>query len=74
MDRRRRTASAAPSTVTGGPLTLAELSRRPCRALDDEDLRSTELPIFTDPVVDPPGPDGPTPATDFAKAILAHLR
>ncbi|MGP4013136.1 DUF3558 family protein [Streptomyces sp. 4N124] len=142
------------STVTSGPLTLAELSRRPCRALDDEDLRSAELFIFTEPVqpnydakscqwgaggglvsftpsastdetkaakyshltrrsisghrallgsvtdhgremfvlhvsvgknqsfrlsVLPgeegaPGPDGPTLATDFAKAILAHLR
>ncbi|WBB64331.1 DUF3558 family protein [Streptomyces sp. WMMC500] len=37
-----------PSTVSGGPLTLAELARRPCRAIDDEDTGSSKLGIFTD--------------------------
>lgn len=142
------------STTPGGPLTLAELARRPCLALDDEDVRSANLRIFTDGTEtnydgkscqwgaggglvsftpyaskdqtkaaefshltrrnisggrallgsvtdhgretyvllvsvganqsfrldvlpgegDVPGPDGPTLATDFAKAILSHLR
>ncbi|MFJ8470005.1 DUF3558 family protein [Streptomyces swartbergensis] len=142
------------STARRGPLTLAELVRRPCLALDDEDVRSASLRIFTDgtetdygdkscqwgaggglvsftpyaskdetkaaefshlagknisgsrallgSVMDhgramfvllvsvganqsfrldvlpgeenAPGPDGPTLATDFAKAILANLR
>ncbi|MEY9991051.1 hypothetical protein ABIE67_003083 [Streptomyces sp. V4I8] len=34
--------------ASGGPLTLAALSRRPCLALDDADLRSARLRIFTD--------------------------
>lgn len=150
------TGDAKPSgtTASRGPLTLAELARRPCLALDDEDLRSADLRIFTDGMEtnyvdkscqwgaagglvsftpyaskdrtkaaefshltrknisgnrallgsitdhgremfvllvsvgrnqsfrldvlpgegDVPGPDGPTLATDFAEAILSHLR
>ncbi|UUU25521.1 hypothetical protein [Streptomyces sp. DSM 40750] len=36
------------STARRGPLTLAELVRRPCLALNDEDVRSANLRIFTD--------------------------
>ncbi|MFI6013594.1 DUF3558 family protein [Streptomyces sp. NPDC051243] len=43
------TASVSPSsTATGGPLTLAELVSRPCRAIDDEDARPAKLGIFTE--------------------------
>jgi hypothetical protein len=43
-------ASAASSAATtSGPLTLAELARHPCRAIDDEDAHPSRLWVFTEP-------------------------